>query len=176
MDMKLLKTEAELDAALKELDDLFMAEPGSPEAERADMLCDLVEAYESEHYMKELKPLTLVDALEFEMDQNNLSVEDLEQKLGAECRIREILKGGCYATPEMLDHITEKLRLTEGFLAEMAQPQFPTEGQLEKQSQGQVQQRVQPHERQRKSQAQQGHRPQIQPQSQFAAPSDDSTP
>ena len=165
MDIKSIETEAEYKVALTEAESLMSAGPDSPEGERLLQLADLVEAYEDKHFRSGLEPLTLVDALEFVMDQNSLSVEDLEQKLGTECRIREILKGECYATPEMLEHITQKLRLPEGYLAEMAQPQFPAEGQHEKPSQAQVQQRVQPQpERQRKSQAQQSHRPQIQPQ------------
>jgi HTH-type transcriptional regulator/antitoxin HigA len=50
MEIRSIKTEADYEAALKEIEDLFDAEPGTPEGDQLDILITLVEAYENEHY------------------------------------------------------------------------------------------------------------------------------
>jgi HTH-type transcriptional regulator/antitoxin HigA len=45
-----IRTEAEYEAALSELIDLWGAEDGTPEGARLDQLFDAVEAYEDQHY------------------------------------------------------------------------------------------------------------------------------
>ncbi|MCO1337247.1 transcriptional regulator, partial [Microbulbifer sp. OS29] len=59
MDIKPIRTDADYCAALKEIEMLMMAEPGTPEGEKLDVLVTLVEAYESKHY-----PLNLPDPVE----------------------------------------------------------------------------------------------------------------
>ena len=45
-----IKTKSDHRAALKEIETLMAAEPGSREGERLDVLVTLVEAYENRHY------------------------------------------------------------------------------------------------------------------------------
>ena len=89
MDIKPLKTEAEYEAALKEAESLMSAGPGTPEGERLVTLAKLVEAYETKHYRME--PPDLVAAIEFEIERRCLTVDGLEEILGKESRIRDIL-------------------------------------------------------------------------------------
>lgn len=50
MEMKPTKTEADYEAALKEIEKLWGSNYGSPEGDKLDGLVTLVEAYEEEHY------------------------------------------------------------------------------------------------------------------------------
>ncbi|OJV17601.1 MAG: hypothetical protein BGO21_00915 [Dyadobacter sp. 50-39] len=50
VDVKLIETEEEYNEALKRLDLLFDAVPGSHEAKEADILALLINQYEEEHY------------------------------------------------------------------------------------------------------------------------------
>ncbi len=50
MEIQPIKTEADYQAALDEIEGLFDAEPGTPELDRLEVLTILVEAYEDEHY------------------------------------------------------------------------------------------------------------------------------
>jgi HTH-type transcriptional regulator/antitoxin HigA len=50
MEIQPIKTEADYEAALHEIEVLFDAEPDTPEGDRLDALVTLVEAYEAEHY------------------------------------------------------------------------------------------------------------------------------
>jgi HTH-type transcriptional regulator/antitoxin HigA len=50
MDIKPIRTADDYEAALKEVERLFNAEPGTPDSDRLDILVTLVEAYEAEHF------------------------------------------------------------------------------------------------------------------------------
>ena len=52
MEIKPIKTEADYDAALKEVERLLEidVEPDTPEGDRLEVLVTLVEAYEAKHY------------------------------------------------------------------------------------------------------------------------------
>jgi HTH-type transcriptional regulator/antitoxin HigA len=50
MDIYPIKTEADCESALREIEQLFDAQPDTPEGDRLDILATLVEAYEAQHY------------------------------------------------------------------------------------------------------------------------------
>lgn len=50
MGSKALNTEADYERALKEIERLWNAEPGSPDGSELDELINRVEAYEAEHH------------------------------------------------------------------------------------------------------------------------------
>ncbi len=50
MDIKPIRTEADHEAALAEVESLWEAPPGSPESDRLEILGTLVEAYEEKHH------------------------------------------------------------------------------------------------------------------------------
>ncbi len=50
MDIHSIKTAADYRAALREIESLMAAEPGTPEGERLDVLAALVEAWEGEEF------------------------------------------------------------------------------------------------------------------------------
>ena len=50
MEIRPVETEADHEAALKEIERLFDATPGTPEGDRLEVLTTLVEAYEEKRY------------------------------------------------------------------------------------------------------------------------------
>jgi HTH-type transcriptional regulator/antitoxin HigA len=89
MEIRPIKTEADYEATLKEIEGLMSAEPDSPQGDRLDVLVTLVEAYEREHY-----PIGFpdpVEAIKFRMEQQGLSVEDLVPVIGRKNRVYEVL-------------------------------------------------------------------------------------
>ena len=64
---KAIRTEADYDAALARIHEIWNAEPGSPKGDELDALMDLVEAYEDEHYP--IGSPSPMGALEFLVDQ-----------------------------------------------------------------------------------------------------------
>lgn len=89
MEIKPIRTAEDYRATLQEIEKLMMAEPGTPDGERLDVLVTLVEAYERKHF-----PLDLpdpVEAIKFVMDQRGLTVKDLEPMIGHSNRVYEVL-------------------------------------------------------------------------------------
>jgi hypothetical protein len=50
MDIKPIRNEADYEAALNEVEQLWGAEPGTPDGDRFEVLFTLVESYEDQHY------------------------------------------------------------------------------------------------------------------------------
>lgn len=75
---------------LHEIENLIEATPGTPEAERLDVLVTLVEAYEANHF-----PIHESDdpvaVLEYYMESRGLNRTDLIPFLGSKERVSEIL-------------------------------------------------------------------------------------
>jgi HTH-type transcriptional regulator/antitoxin HigA len=89
MEIKPIRTKADYKAALKEIESLMGARRNTPVGERLDVLVTLVEAYELKHFPLELPDP--IEAIKFAMDQQGLSVKDLEPMLGRSNRVYEVL-------------------------------------------------------------------------------------
>lgn len=89
MEIKPIRTETDHLAALAEIERLWDAPDGTPEADRLEVLATLVDAYEQKHHP--IDPPGPVEAILFRMDQLGLSRRDLEPYLGARSRVSEIL-------------------------------------------------------------------------------------
>ena len=89
MDIRPIKTKADYRTALKEVERLWDADPGTPDGDRVDILTTLIEAYEAKHF-----PIAAPDpisAVLFMMDQKGLSRRDLEPAVGGRGRVSEVL-------------------------------------------------------------------------------------
>ncbi len=107
MDIKPIKTDADYRAALKEIENLMMAAPDTPEGEKLDVMTTLVEAYEAKHFPMDLPDP--VEALKFEMERKNLTVKDLEPMIGKSNRVYEILNHKRSLTLKMIWKLHEGL-------------------------------------------------------------------
>ena len=89
MRLKPIRTEADYEAALQEIDCLMDATSGTAAGDRLDILATLVEAYEASHH-----PIAAPDpiaALEYVMEQRGMTRADLVPLLGSRSRVSEIL-------------------------------------------------------------------------------------
>jgi len=91
MEIQPIKTEADYKATLKEVSKLMEGDPklGTPEGDRLDVLATLVEAYEAKHYP--IDPPDPIEAIKFRMEQQGLTVKDLEPMIGRRNRVYEVL-------------------------------------------------------------------------------------
>jgi HTH-type transcriptional regulator/antitoxin HigA len=89
MEIKPIKTKVDYQAALEEIERIFDATPGTPEADRLEVLVTLVEAYEDEHYGIPLPDP--IEAIKYHMESRGLSRQDLEPYIGSRARVSEIL-------------------------------------------------------------------------------------
>lgn len=89
MEIRPIKTEADYQAALEEIERLFDAAPDTPEGDRLEVLVTLVEAYEEKHYTIPLPDP--IEAIQYYMESRGLTRRDLEPYIGSRGRVSEIL-------------------------------------------------------------------------------------
>ena len=89
MEFRPIKTKSDYRRALREVERLWDAEPGTEAGDRVDVLVTLIEAYEAAHH-----PIPAPDpiaAIEFMMEQKALTRRDLEPAIGSRGRVSEVL-------------------------------------------------------------------------------------
>ncbi len=89
MEIRPIRTKADHRAALKEVERLWDAAPGTAEGDRVEILVTLIEAYEARHF-----PIAAPDpiaAIEFMMEQKGLVRRDVEPAIGSRGRVSEVL-------------------------------------------------------------------------------------
>jgi HTH-type transcriptional regulator / antitoxin HigA len=89
MDIRPIKTEADYDAALAEVDRLWGAADGTANGDKLDVLLTLVESYEAKHHP--ISPPDPIEAIKFRMEQMNLTRKDLEPMIGSRARVSEVI-------------------------------------------------------------------------------------
>ncbi len=88
-EVKPIRSEADYEAALAEVEKLWGAKAGTPEGDRLDVLATLIDAYEAEHHP--MDPPDPIEAIQFRMEQQGLTRKDLEPILGTRTRVAEVL-------------------------------------------------------------------------------------
>ncbi|OFV92278.1 MAG: DNA-binding protein [Acidobacteria bacterium RIFCSPLOWO2_12_FULL_65_11] len=89
MQIRPIKTKADHRAALKDIERLMAAAPGTADGDRLEVLTTLVEHYEWQH--ERIEPPTPVAALLYHMESRGLTRRDLEPYLGSRARVAEVL-------------------------------------------------------------------------------------
>ncbi len=115
-----IRTEADYEAALARVAALMDAREGTPEGEELDVLVDLVEVYEDKHF-----PMGYPDpvaAIEFCMDQQDLSPRDLVPYIGSRARVSEVLSGKRPITMSMARALHEHLAIPAEVLLQKPVP------------------------------------------------------
>ena len=107
MDIQPIKTENDYDAALQLVEELWDSEEGTAEGDRLDILITLVDAYEQINHP--IYPPDPVAAIEFHMDQNELTRADLETYIGTRARVSEVLNRKRGLSIEMIRNLHEGL-------------------------------------------------------------------
>ncbi len=86
-----IRTEADYEAALARIEQLWDAPLGSPEGDELDILVDLVELYELKYVPMDYP--SPAAAIEFRLDQEGLTPDNLAPDVGTPAEIAEILAG-----------------------------------------------------------------------------------
>lgn len=91
MDTRPVRTEADYEAALREISALMADDPmpGTNEGDRLEVLTTLVQAYEAQHHP--VPPPDPIEAIKFRMEQQGLTVADMRPYIGPPHRVYEVL-------------------------------------------------------------------------------------
>lgn len=92
---RLLRNEAEYDAAIQEIERLLDLDPpvGSDDYERLEFLSVLAEAYEEERYPFDRSSVTPQDAVDFMLEQKGITRAELAPHMGGRSRVSEFFTG-----------------------------------------------------------------------------------
>ena len=107
MEIKPIKSDADYEAALEEIERLLDSRPGTAEADRLEVMATLVEAYETKHHALPLPDP--IEAILYHMESRGLSRRDLEPYIGTRARVSEILNRRRPLTMEMVRNLHEGL-------------------------------------------------------------------
>jgi len=116
MTLRPIRNEEDYETALEEIEALWEAESGTPEADRLDILVMLVESYEAEHYpIPDPDPIELILHV---MDARGLTRRVLEPYLGSRARVSEILNRRRPLSLEMIRKLQAGLGLPADVLVQ----------------------------------------------------------
>ena len=109
-EIKPIRSEADYEAALAEVERLWGARSGTAEGDRLDVLATLIDAYENEHHP--IDPPDPIEAIKFRMEQQGLGRKDVEGILGTRTRVAEVLNRRRRLSINMIRRLHEKLGLS----------------------------------------------------------------
>lgn len=107
MRLKAIKTQRDYNEALKRLDTIFDARPGTAQGDEAEVLVILIEAYEREHYPIEAPDP--VEAILFRMEQQGLKQADIAPYMGGKTRVSEVINRKRPLTLDMIRSLHDNL-------------------------------------------------------------------
>ncbi|MFA4852650.1 MAG: transcriptional regulator [Bacteroidales bacterium] len=109
MKIKVIKTEADYQCALKRLEKIFDAPVNSVEGDEAELLTILLEKYEEENYP--IDAPDPIEAIKFRMEQMNLKKTDLAKVIGYKSRVTELFTRKRKLTLPMIRNLHIRLNI-----------------------------------------------------------------
>lgn len=109
MQLKPIKTEADHEAALREIERLWGAEEGTTESDRLEILTTLVEAYEEAHFPMDMPDP--IDAIKFRLEQQGDDKKALIGIIGNRTRVYEVLRGDRALSLTMIRQLNQHLNI-----------------------------------------------------------------
>jgi HTH-type transcriptional regulator/antitoxin HigA len=89
IELKPIRTEADYESALAEVENLWGAKSGTVNGDRLDVLVTLIEVYEAKQYP--MDPPDPIEAIYFRMEQLGMTRKDLIPIIGNRGRVSEVL-------------------------------------------------------------------------------------
>jgi len=118
-ELKPIRSTADCEAALAEVERLWGARSGTPKGDRLDILATLIDAYEAVRFPFD-RP-DPIDAIKFRMEQLGLTRRDLEPLIGARARVAEVLNRKRSLSTEMIRRLNDRLGIPAEILIQPSQ-------------------------------------------------------
>jgi HTH-type transcriptional regulator/antitoxin HigA len=116
MDIKPIRTEADYEATLKAIDQLWGSPYGSPDGDKLDVLVTLVEAYEARHHP--ILPPDPIAMILHQMESQGMSRRDLEPYIGSRARVAEVLNRRRALSLNMIRNLQQGLGIAADVLVQ----------------------------------------------------------
>jgi HTH-type transcriptional regulator / antitoxin HigA len=109
MEIKPIRTEANYDAALRRIEELWGAAQRTSQGDELDVWTTLVEAYERERYSIDLPDP--IDAIKFRLEQDGKDYSALVGVIGQRTRVYEVMRRARPLSLNMIRRLHGKLRI-----------------------------------------------------------------
>ncbi|MGD0460604.1 MAG: transcriptional regulator [Terriglobia bacterium] len=109
MTIKPIRTKADHEAALREIERLWGADEGTPEGDRLDVLATLVEAYEQAHFPMDAPDP--IEAIKFRLEQQGADQKALIGVIGNRTRVYEVLRRDRALSLSMIRRLNQRLKI-----------------------------------------------------------------
>src|SRR5438093_1074745 len=106
-ELKPIRSTADYEAALVEIERLWGSRTGTPKGDRLDILATLIDAYEAARFPFD-RP-DPIDAIKFRMEQMGMTRRDLEPLIGSRARVAELLNRKRSLSIDMIRRLNEEL-------------------------------------------------------------------
>lgn len=113
-ELKPIRTTADHDAALAEIERLWGAKSGTPEGDRLDILATLIDAYERQAFP--MDPPDPIEAIKFRMEQMGLTRKHLEPLIGTRARVAEVMNRRRNLSIDMIRRLHDQLGISADVL------------------------------------------------------------
>jgi HTH-type transcriptional regulator/antitoxin HigA len=90
MEIRPIKTNVDYDIALRRIEELWGAEPGTLKSDELDVLVTLVEAYEKQNFPIDIPDP--IDAIKFRLEQEGRDYSALIGVIGQRTRVYEVMR------------------------------------------------------------------------------------
>ncbi len=106
MEIKPIRNDADHEAALREIEQLWGAKEETPEGDRLDVLATLVEAYEDKHFPMDAPDP--IEAIKFRLEQQGLDHRALVGVIGGRSRVYEVMHRKRRLSLEMIRRLNQR--------------------------------------------------------------------
>jgi len=114
MKIRPIKSKKDYQDALKRLEVIFDAPPGTPQGDELEVLGILIDNYEREHFPIDLPDP--IEAIKFRMEQLGYTQNDLAKQIGLKSRASEILTRKRKLTLQMIRQLHKGLNIPTNVL------------------------------------------------------------
>jgi HTH-type transcriptional regulator/antitoxin HigA len=109
MQLKPIKTDADHEAALLEIERLWGATEGTADGDRLEILITLAEAYEDAHFPMDMPDP--IEAIKFRLEQQGVDKKALIGILGSRTRVYEVLRRDRALSLTMIQKLNQQLKI-----------------------------------------------------------------
>ncbi|MGA3046385.1 MAG: transcriptional regulator [Terracidiphilus sp.] len=109
MQLKPIRTDADHEAALKEIERLWGAVEGTANGDRLEILITLVEAYEQTHFPMDMPDP--IEAIKFRLEQQGIDKKALIGIIGNRTRVYEVLRRDRALSLAMIQKLNRQLKI-----------------------------------------------------------------
>ena len=114
MEIKPIRTKADYERALSEIERLWGVREGTLDGDRLDVLATLVEAYEQKHYL--IDPPDPIEAIRFRLEQQGLDLRALVGVIGGRSRVYEVMQRKRALSLEMIRRLHQRFGIPADLL------------------------------------------------------------